>query len=155
MSHQCLARLCPSFTPGPCCCRFLWCLATSTNPGTFGLQIATRVSGFPHCTSSRRFVPFLLRKPRYRTVEFGPSTPERLRPLRCMRTSETRVPTLPSEFSLTLSGHSRVVCLSVGLYMSVCVCVSVCLCHCLHSRCLCVSFTVSIHAMANIFADRT
>ena len=29
------------FTPGSCCCRFLWRLATSTDPSTFALQIAT------------------------------------------------------------------------------------------------------------------
>ena len=29
-----------SFTPDPCCCRFLWCLATSTAHGTLALQIA-------------------------------------------------------------------------------------------------------------------
>ena len=63
-------------------------------------------SGFHHCASSWRFVPFLLRWPGSTTVEFGPYTPRRLRSLRCTLTSETRVPMLLSEFSMTPSGHS-------------------------------------------------
>ena len=47
------------------------------------------VSGFIRCTSSWPFVPCPLLWPGSRTVEFGPSTRERLRSLRCTRTSET------------------------------------------------------------------
>ena len=78
------------------------------------------VSGFPYCTSSWRFVPFLLRWPRSRTVEFGPSTPKRLRSLRCTQTSDPGVPMWPSKFSLTPSLET--------LALSLCHCLCLCCC---------------------------
>ena len=119
-SHQCLTRPCLAFplsmschssTPRPCCCRPLWCLATSTDPGTFALPVAS--------TSPLRFVPCPPLWSWSRMVESGSCTPERWSSLHCTRTSKTLLFAMFSLawYHLDTRATSLCLCLSVSICM--------------------------------------